>query len=124
MQLPDITDWPASEVEAMCGDQHLWEPVVREIASREGLACGKIEAGFPSSSAVVLLDGGLVLKVLRPSSAEDAAVEAFLLQYLETTAVRGQPPVGGGTYGHGYRLSFESPTDAPEEKKLSALEEA
>jgi len=80
--LPDMTSWTDSEVEAILSDQQLWEPYVRGIAKREGLSYQKLEAGFPASSAVFLLDGRYALKIFPPKRGVDADVEASILECL------------------------------------------
>ena len=62
--LPPIDTW--KQWGAIFTDVDLWTPVVSEICAREGIAYDSIEAGYPGTNAVFLLDRKYVIKVYNP----------------------------------------------------------
>ena len=56
-------------------DVGVWEPVIREICVQEGLSFSQMQAGYPGTNAVFILDRKYVIKVYHrytPSSAGTA----------------------------------------------------
>ena len=47
-------------------DVGVWEPVIREICSQEGLSFSQMQAGYPGTHAVFILDRKYVIKVYAP----------------------------------------------------------
>ncbi len=73
--LPPVETW--KDWSAIFSDTALWRPVVAEICSREGIACSNIEAGYPGTNAVYVIDRTYVVKVYNPVW-EDFGVERDL----------------------------------------------
>ena len=78
--LPPIDTW--EQWAAVFTDVDLWKPVVSEICAREGITSYTIEAGYPGTNAVFLLDRKYVIKVYNPVW-KDFAVERELHAALE-----------------------------------------
>ncbi len=62
--LPAVVTW--EQWSAIFSDVALWKPVVSEICSGEGIAYSSIEAGYPGTNAVFLLDRKYVIKIYSP----------------------------------------------------------
>ena len=82
--LPAVDTW--EQWSAIFTDLALWKPVVSEICLQEGIACGSVEAGYPGSNAVFLVDRRYAVKVYNPVW-KDFGVERELLQALEQVVV-------------------------------------
>lgn len=56
----------------MFADTALWRPVVRQICRQEGVAAAdEVEAGYPGSCAVFVVDGRVVVKIYPPMLQRD-----------------------------------------------------
>ena len=84
-----MTDWktlhPATtwaEWGRVFTDVDVWAPAVREICRRAGLPAGTIEAGYPGSNAVFVVDRRFVVKIYAPLCPEDYALECALYPLL------------------------------------------
>ncbi|MFQ5934276.1 MAG: phosphotransferase family protein, partial [Dehalococcoidia bacterium] len=62
--LPQVESW--KEWGGIFTDVAVWEPVVRDICSLEGLPFSPMEASFPGTNAVFILDRKYVVKVFTP----------------------------------------------------------
>ena len=63
-RLPTVVTW--EQWSAIFSDVALWRPVVSEICSGEGIAYSSMEAGYPGTNAVFLLDRMYVIKIYSP----------------------------------------------------------
>ncbi|MBN1933810.1 MAG: aminoglycoside phosphotransferase family protein [Anaerolineae bacterium] len=80
MLLPVIETW--KQWGAIFTDVAQWTPAVREICRREGIAFGHIEAGYPGTNAVFVLDGQWVVKIYAPFCHADFDLERTLYPLL------------------------------------------
>src|SRR5450756_2156449 len=62
--LPLVTTW--EEWSRIFTDITLWEPAIREICRKEGIAVTTVQPGFPGTNAVFLLDDKMVIKISPP----------------------------------------------------------
>lgn len=76
MLLPNIETW--EQWGKFFTDVPRWTPAVREICRQAGIPAHTIEAGFPGTNAVFVLDQTYVLKVYAPFCHRDYALERFL----------------------------------------------
>ncbi len=60
----------------------IWAPAVREICHRAGLPVETIEAGYPGSNAVFIVDRRYVVKIYAPLCPKDYAIECELYPLL------------------------------------------
>jgi hygromycin-B 7''-O-kinase len=81
MLLPEIRTW--AEWGQMFTDVNQWAPVVRAICDRESIPCRDIEAGYPGTNAVYMVDRAYVVKVYAPFCHEDYELECDLYPVLE-----------------------------------------
>lgn len=80
MLLPAIQTW--AEWGQMFTDVEQWAPVVRAICRREALSCQDIEAGYPGTNAVYIVDRAYVVKVYAPFCHKDCDLECDLYPLL------------------------------------------
>jgi hygromycin-B 7''-O-kinase len=78
--LPEIRTW--AEWGKMFTDVQLWAPVVRAICCRESILCQDVEAGYPGTHAVYIVDRAYVVKVYAPFCREDYDLECDLYPIL------------------------------------------
>ena len=62
--LPPVETW--DQWSSIFSDMALWEPVVSEICSHEGIVYSCIEAGYPGTNAVFIVDRKYVIKIYNP----------------------------------------------------------
>ena len=80
MLLPAIRTW--AEWGEMFTNVAQWAPVVRAICRKEGIPCRDLEAGYPGTNAVYIVDRTCVVKVYAPFCHEDYALECDLYPIL------------------------------------------
>ncbi len=78
--LPIIHSW--GEWGKFFTDVARWRPAVLEICRQAGLAVREVEAGFPGTNAVFVLDRAYVLKVYAPFCHRDFEIERALYPLL------------------------------------------
>jgi hygromycin-B 7''-O-kinase len=78
--LPEIRTW--AEWGKMFTDVSVWAPVVRAICRREAIPCQEVEAGYPGTHAVYMVDRTYVVKVYAPFCHEDYDLECDLYPLL------------------------------------------
>lgn len=83
MLLPVIETW--KQWGAMFTDVAQWTPTVREVCRREGIGFEHIEAGYPGTNAVFVLDGRWVVKIYAPFCHADFELERMLYPLLSET---------------------------------------
>jgi hygromycin-B 7''-O-kinase len=66
----------------MFTDVEQWAPVVRAICRREGIPCQEIEAGYPGTNAVYVVDRRYVVKVYAPFCHDEYELECVLYPIL------------------------------------------
>ncbi|HNT75262.1 MAG TPA: aminoglycoside phosphotransferase family protein [Anaerolineae bacterium] len=76
MLLPHIETW--EQWGKIFTDVPRWTPAVQEICRQAGIPFHTIEAGFPGTNAVFVLDHTYVLKIYAPFCHRDYALERFL----------------------------------------------
>lgn len=74
--LPIIRTW--SEWGRMFTDAAQWSPAVREICRREGIPAECIEAGYPGTNAVFVVDRAYVVKIYAPFCHDEFDLERKL----------------------------------------------
>ncbi len=88
--LPTVDNW--AEWGAIFTDAALWQPVVRRICQEnpvsvgltaEDVPCQEIEAGFPGSTAVFIVDERIVVKIFPPFLAADYELEVETYQLID-----------------------------------------
>jgi hygromycin-B 7''-O-kinase len=80
MLLPAIRTW--AEWGQMFTDLEQWAAAVRAICHREGIPCRDIEAGYPGTNAVYIVDRTYVVKVYAPFCHADYDLECTLYPLL------------------------------------------
>jgi len=78
--LPEIHTW--SEWGRVFTDAVLWAPAVREVCRQNHLPVTEIEAGYPGTNAVFIVDRRYVVKLFCPFCREDFALETELYPLL------------------------------------------
>ncbi len=78
--LPVITTW--AEWGRMFTNTAQWTAAVREICHRHGLPVQRVEAGYPGTNAVFVVDDTYVVKVYAPFCPEDFDLERELYALL------------------------------------------
>jgi hygromycin-B 7''-O-kinase len=80
MLLPSVGTW--QEWARIFTDVGLWKPAVREVCRTSALPCRRIEAGYPGTNAVFIVDRTYVVKVYAPFCHRDFGVECTLYHLL------------------------------------------
>lgn len=78
--LPIVTTW--AEWGRMFTNVAQWTSVVREICRRHNLPAQHVEAGFPGTNAVFVVDDAYVVKIYAPFCPEDFDLERELYAHL------------------------------------------
>ena len=76
MLLPEVRTW--AEWGRMFTDVSQWMPAVHEICRRESISYHRMEAGYPGTNAVFVVDQSWVVKIYAPFCKEDLAIEKEL----------------------------------------------
>jgi hygromycin-B 7''-O-kinase len=83
LKLPEVRTYQdLIDIEPLFQNTGFWLPLLRQICDQEGIRFSNVHPGFPSSSAVFILDGRLVIKVFSPLFCESCQVESEILQIL------------------------------------------
>ena len=82
--LPIVTTW--AEWGRMFTNVTQWTSVVREICHRHHLPVEHVEAGFPGTNAVFVVDDAFVVKIYAPFCPEDFDLERELYALLGSNA--------------------------------------
>jgi hygromycin-B 7''-O-kinase len=80
MLLPAIRTW--AEWGQIFTDLKQWEAAVRAICHRENIPCRDIEAGYPGTNAVYIIDRTYVVKIYAPFCHRDYDLECTLYPLL------------------------------------------
>lgn len=96
MLLPEKVDWEVWG--GMFGETAVWLPIIHAICQRAGVGVNWVEAGYPGTCAVFVVDGATVVKIYPPMLPHDASREREVYQQLAGRLAKMPRLLGAGVY--------------------------